>query len=310
VLTGDHTAWAPSPVGAAVAIGVFDGVHLGHRRVLREVGAEAVARDLLLTVLTFDRHPLALIDPARVPPRLSDDRQRTELLAELGVDQVAVLTFDETVRSLEAEAFVRQVLVAGLGARLVAVGRDFRFGRDRAGDVDGLRRLGQDEGFDLMEVELLTNGDTLSSTSIRHAVTAGDLDEAASRLGRSYELRGEVVAGDGRGASIGYPTANLDVDPAMAMPQRGVYAVEVVRDGEAHPGVANIGVRPTFGGEREILEVHLFDFDESLYGERLAVRFVSRLRGEQKFSGIEDLVAQIDRDAAAAASVLGQGSSR
>ncbi len=306
VLRGDYDGWVPPEGGAAVAVGVFDGVHRGHQAVLaglREQAAELGG--LPATVLTFDRHPLEVVAPDRAPRLLTDPDRKVELLGELGVDTVAVLTFDERARGLTPEEFAADVLVGGLGASLVAVGADFRFGKDRSGDVDELRDLGLGLGYYVEEVALLGDGAPVSSTRIRAAVAAGDVESAAGDLGRFFELAGRVVEGDRRGAAVGFPTANLAVALNLLIPARGVYAAWAdVADG-TWPAVVNVGVRPTFGGDAEVVEAHLLDFAGDLYGATLRLRFVTRLRDERRFAGIEELSAQIGRDVEAGRLALG-----
>ncbi len=307
VLRGDYDGWVPPERGAAVAVGVFDGVHRGHQAVLaglQERGAELGG--LPATVLTFDRHPLEVIAPDRAPRLLTAPRRKLELLAELGVHAVAVLTFDERARGLTPEEFAADVLVGGLGASLVVVGADFRFGKDRSGDVDELRDLGLGLGYYVEEVALLGDGAPVSSTRIRAAVAAGDVEAAALDLGRLFELEGEVVEGDGRGGTVGFPTANLAIAPSLLLPGRGVYAAWADAPDSTWPAVVNVGVRPTFGGEREVVEAHLLDFEGDLYGAPLRLRFVARLRDERRFSGIDELSAQIARDVEAGRAALGR----
>jgi riboflavin kinase/FMN adenylyltransferase len=251
-------------------------------------------------VLTFDRHPLELVAPGRVPRLLTAVEHRLEILESLGVDLVGVLPFEQ-IRAMPPAVFIHQVLLGSLGAKLIVIGTNFRFGLDRAGDVVLLQKEGARHGFEVDPVELLQgDGAAVSSSSIRALLDEGDVEGAEKALGRPYELRGLVEPGDGRGRTIGFPTANLTFADELAVPARGVYAVRVIRGGEAIPGVANVGVRPTFGGGALVVEVHLLGFDEDLYGQELAVRFHRRLRDEQRFTGIDELVTQIDRDIEAA----------
>jgi riboflavin kinase/FMN adenylyltransferase len=276
---------------------VFDGVHLGHRYVLSVLRDRAVETGLTAGVLTFEPHPLRIVAPDHAPAMLTGIDHRLELLAALGVEVTAVLGFDEEVREWTPARFLAETLAGPLAAELVVVGEDFRFGKDRIGDVALLGELGSQLGL-TPEVVSLVGGDTpVSSTRIREMIIAGDVSGAAVSLARPHELWGEVVPGDGRGRTIGIPTANVAVSPEMAIPQRGVYAVTVGRHAaETMPAVANVGVRPTFGGEVETIEAHLLDFDADLYGQDLRVRFIDRIRGEQKFESAEALVAQIGRD--------------
>ncbi|HSG78276.1 MAG TPA: bifunctional riboflavin kinase/FAD synthetase [Acidimicrobiia bacterium] len=305
VATGDPARWDLPAVPRAVTIGVFDGVHLGHRHVFSLLAERAAAHDLEATVMTFDPHPLTVIAPEVAPRLLTSIDQRIELFGSVGVRCVAVLPFDQAMRSISPAGFAGEIVAEALGARLVAVGEDFRFGRNRTGNVESLTEFGAGFGFSTEIVPLVGGDEPISSTRIRGLIAAGDVVGAAELLDRSHELRGRVVRGDGRGASIGIPTANLDIPAGMAVPERGVYAVRSGTVGDADlPGVANIGVRPTFGGERETLEVHLLEGGRDLYGEELAVRFVDRIRDERRFSGVEELVAQIRRDIEAARALL------
>lgn len=306
VLVGDPGVWTPQPGGVAVSIGVFDGVHLGHRQMLQALFNDAASLgDLPMGAITFDRHPLATIAPERAPELISTPDERLALFEEAGLDFAAVLTFDERMRALPPDEFVRLVLADGLGARLVVVGAGFRFGLNAAGDVDELRRLGDHFGFAVEAIQLLETGSgPISSTLIRRALADGDVGAAAGLLGRPFSRTGRVVAGDHRGAGIGFPTANLEIRPGLVIPGRGVYAAYArIADGRL-PGVVNIGVRPTFDGVRQVVETHLLDFSGDLYGSDLTLEFVERLRPEQKFDSVAALVDQIGADVDSARSLL------
>lgn len=306
VLRGDHRKWDVGVDATAVTIGVYDGVHLGHVAVLQELRRRADG--LPIGVVTFERHPATLLAPDRVPPLLTDTEQKLAALDAAGVDIVGVLDFDASIASMSPEAFVKEVLVDALAASLVVVGSDFRFGYRRIGDPAMLAKLGQELGFEAIGLDLrAVAGDAVSSSRIRGLVANGDVLAAAELLGRPFALRGEVVPGDGRGRTIGVPTANVDVDPAMALPARGVYAVRVEVDGTWYPGVANVGVRPTFGGtDQVVVEVHVFDVDRDLYGITVEVAFVERIRNEKRFHGVDELVAQIHADIDDARARLGE----
>ncbi|MFQ5948929.1 MAG: bifunctional riboflavin kinase/FAD synthetase [Acidimicrobiia bacterium] len=310
VLEGDFRHWdRPSTAeGSAVTIGVYDGIHLGHQHVLAELKRKARSADgLPSTVLTFDRHPLVVVDPERAPRLLTTRQQKLEQFERLGMDVAAVITFDDRLRDSSPAQFAADVLVDAVQARLVVVGADFRFGRDRAGDVDTLRGLGQSHGFEVYVVELIGGNDPVSSTTIRRAIARGDVVEAAAALGRFYELRGAVIEGERRGALIGFPTANLEIHPDVAVPARGVYvAWASLPDGEPHPAAVNIGVRPTFGEGRETVEAHLLDWSDDLSRRELRLGFVERIRDELRFSGVEALVDQIKRDVEKVRSVLAE----
>ncbi|MFQ5516404.1 MAG: bifunctional riboflavin kinase/FAD synthetase [Acidimicrobiia bacterium] len=305
LLRGDYHSWVPPQDGAAVAVGVFDGVHRGHQAILERTKRRGVELgNLPLTVLTFDPHPLMLIDPDRAPLLLSTVDHRLELLETVGVETCAVLDFDEGMRALTPDDFAGEVLVAAVGATVVTVGSDFRFGSGRVGDVEALRTLGLGLGYYVEEIHLVGNGAPVSSTTIRTAIGAGDTRQAAAGLGRWFELRGEVVQGERRGDTVGFPTANIEPGPELVVPGHGVYAVLAGCEDERRPGVANIGVRPTFGGSREVVEVHLLDFSADLYGRELRVQFIDRLREERRFADTAALAAQIRADIEAARQAL------
>ena len=305
VLSGDPTLWPPSNDTSAVTIGVYDGVHRGHRAVLEDLRQAARRLGVGRTVvLTFDRHPASIVDPAAAPEMLTSVARRIEILGELGVDLVGVLPF-EHIRRMRPEEFIERVLVEVLHSKLVVIGSNFRFGIDRSGDVDTLREQGRQQGFDVDAIDLLRgDGDTVSSTAIRAALRKGEVRVAADALGRSYELEGTVVTGDGRGRTLGYPTANLAIPDGLLIPADGVYAVTAEVDDRSYHAVANIGVRPTFGGTERVVEAFVLDGVPYLYGRQVRLRFIERIRDEQRFEGPEELVEQIGRDVARARSIL------
>jgi len=307
VLTGSPSSWALAARPRAVTIGVFDGLHQGHRHVialLRRRAAELGG--LECAVVTFDPHPLTVVAPEHAPRLLTSIEHRLELLAEAGLDLAAVLPFDEAMRRLTSAAFAAAVLHEALTARLVVVGEDFRFGHKRTGNVASLAELGDAHGFAAEVVPLVGGQAPVSSTRIRAMVAAGDLAGAAAALGRPHEVRGLVVPGDGRGRTLGFPTANVALPVELALPPGGVYAVRAGRLGGAlEPAVANLGTRPTFGGIGQALEVHLLDPPGDLYGATLRVAFVAHLRDERRFDGPGALVTQIAADVAAARLALG-----
>lgn len=295
VLRGSWEGW--DAAASAVAIGVFDGVHRGHQAVLRRLAGDG----LTPAVVTFDPHPLAVIAPQHAPPMLTSLERRLELFAAAGVAVVGVVAFDERVRAMSPEEFCSKVLVAGMAARRVLVGADFHFGKDRAGTAQGLSVIGEALGFDVTVVPLVGDHEGISSSAIRRALAAGEVADAAAWLGRPFRVMGTVIEGERRGTTIGFPTANLDVAAGLAVPGRGVYAVVAHLAGEAFPAVANIGVRPTFGGdEQETVEVHLLDYSADLYGVEMGVDFLARIRDEMAFPGVDELVAQIAVDVATA----------
>lgn len=289
----------------AVTIGNFDGVHRGHQALVRRIVERARLSAGTAAVLTFDPHPARVLAPERAPAALTTPAQKLELLAALGVEAVAVLPFTPAVAALAPEEFVRAVLAGALGARQVVVGEGFRFGRRQSGDAAGLARLGSAYGFAVEAVApVLDDGQPVSSSRVREALARGDVDGARRLLGRAFFVDGLVVRGDGRGRSIGVPTANLEPENEI-LPASGVYAGQVrVADGSWRPAVVNRGTRPTFAGLGEALEAHLLDYDGDLYGARLRLAFAARLREERRFASPQALVAQIRDDVARARALL------
>ena len=291
----------PRHRGCVATIGNFDGVHLGHQAVLGQLAEKAGQLGLPTTVVTFEPHPQEWFFPDRAPPRLTRLREKLTALRRYSVDRVLVLRFDARLAAMEAAAFVERILVRGLGVRHLVVGDDFRFGRNRAGDFAFLRAMGARHGFDVVAMHSFRiDGERVSSTRIREALAAGDMDTAEKLLGRPYRMCGRVAHGDRRGRGIGFPTANLHLH-RRASPVLGVFAVEVFGvPGEPVPGVANVGVRPTVDGTCALLEVHLLDFAGDLYGRYVQVDFLHKLRDERRFASFEALRAQIRRDVEAA----------
>lgn len=293
-------SYPPDARPCALALGVFDGVHLGHRAILAAAVARAHATSLPAVACTFQPHPLEILQPERAPIPVTALDERLELLAESGLDGAVVLAFTPALARVEPEAFVKDVLVDRLRAREVIVGFNHRFGRGARGDARLLDELGARFGFRAHLVPPLTvNGVTVSSTEVRAALQRGEVDRAARLLGRPYSLPGTVVEGAGRGRALGFPTANVRCDrpPLVAS---GVYACRAAVLGTERPAVVNVGVRPTFGGDELAVEAHLLDFKGDLYGSRLRLAFVARLRDERRFPSVEALVAQIRADAEAA----------
>ena len=295
--------------GAAVAIGKFDGVHPGHQTVIHEAGLIAGDMCRPWAGLTFEPHPRAFFTPDSEPFRLTPFRSKAQRIAELGADLLIVQRFDKAFSSLPAEDFVNTVLVDGLGAGHVVSGYDFVFGHKRGGNCELLLAMGAKKGFGFTAVNAQTDssGEAYSSTRVRERLGDADPRGAAAILGRDFEIEGRVARGEARGKSIGFPTANIPLG-AYLRPALGVYAVRAAIEQENGEiwldGVANIGVRPTFGGDGVVLEVFLFDFDDDLYGKRLRVRLVDFLRPEKKFDGVDDLKAQIAQDSAKAQKIL------
>lgn len=302
--------WRDLPVsqrGAAVAVGAFDGVHRGHQAVIASARAAAQRLGAPLAVVSFDPHPRRLFQPEAAPFRLMTADQMARAMAPLGVDRLYLISFDREMAGMTDEEFARRVLSEGLGVAHAAVGFDFTFGKGRSGSPEALRTYGQDLGFTVSVTDRIddVSGLKLSSSAVREALKAGDMDRAAAILGRPFAIQGEVIHGDKRGRTIGVPTANIAMGDYMR-PAYGVYATRTrLPDGRVVNGVANLGVRPMFEIEQPLLEVWLLDFNESLYGQTLETELIAFLRGEMKFDGLDALKVQIEADAAAARAVLG-----
>ncbi len=294
VLRGDPRVWDTEQ--SAVAIGMLDGVHLGHRALIEHL-LDAGA-GLTPTVLTFEPHPRFILSPDAPPMRLSSLSQKAEMLKELGLEVLAIADFTEEFSRLTPEEFCAEYLVTGLDARLVVVAEPFRFGAGGRGTVADLRAWGSRMGFDVSPIAPAMDGDLkISSTTIRNAVAAGDMETAARQLGRPFRLIGTVVEGRRMGEEIGFPTANLSLDEDLALPGRGVYRAIATLGGDAYKAAVNVGVRPTTTGDGVLtVEAHLLDFDESIYGRELTIDFLNKLRDEQAFESVESLREQIARD--------------
>jgi riboflavin kinase/FMN adenylyltransferase len=285
--------------GSVVSIGVFDGVHRGHRVILDRAAAAARELGVPAVVVTFDPHPAKVVGRP-VPLALGNLHQRAGQLREIGIDHMLVLPFTREISEWAPEEFVERLLVGRLHAERIVVGENFRFGHKQAGDVALLERLGAELGFTVDAVALLTGDDApVSSTWIRQRIDEGDVAAAAEGLGRPYALDGPVVRGDGRGRPMGYPTANVEVAEDRAVPADGVYAGRLVRaDGQRFPAAISIGTNPTFDGTERRVEAYVLDEDFDLYGEHVTVEFAERLRGMVKFDSVEELVAQMGQDVA------------
>jgi riboflavin kinase/FMN adenylyltransferase len=303
------TDWRDLPSelrGAAVAIGAFDGVHRGHQAVIASARETAKALNVPLAVVSFSPHPRRWFQPDAAPFRLMTTDQMARALEALGVERLYLVAFNAEMAAMSDEDFARDVLATGLGIRHAAVGFDFTYGKGRSGSPEGLRRHGQELGFSVSVTDRIDDPDglKLSSSAVREALKAGDMDRAAAILGRPFAIQGEVIHGDKRGRTIGVPTANVDMGDYMR-PAYGVYATRTrLPDGRVIDGVANLGVRPMFEIEQPLLEVWLFDFNESLYGQTIETELAAFLRGEMRFDGLDALKVQIEADAAAAKAVL------
>src|SRR5574340_1561423 len=283
----------------AVTIGNFDGLHLGHQAMLARLQDVARSRGLPTCVLSFEPHPREFFAPEQAPARLSSLREKAECLQRLGIDRLHVFRFDRAFSSLGAEAFIEQVLGRTLQARYVLVGDDFRYGAKRAGDFALLKQAGESLGFDAESLPTVeVTGERASSTAVRQALAAGQIEHAARLLGQPYSISGRVVHGDKLGRDLGFPTANIQLRHNRP-PLMGIFAVELSGlNGRSLPGVASLGRRPTVKGADAVpvLEVHLFDFDADIYGRRVRVEFLHKLRDEAKYPDLDSLVAQIRRD--------------
>lgn len=288
----------------AVALGTFDGVHAGHQRIIRQ--AVDLARDSQATsvVFTFSNHPLSVIAPDRCPPLIVSQEYKSRLIAGLGVDVLLSIPFTADFLRLTPGQFIG-LLVESLRPVFLVVGDNYNFGHRGAGNADTLREAGRDLGFAvIIPPTVVVDGQPVSSTLIRQHILAGRVEEAARLLGRPFRLSGLVVAGDGRGRTLGFPTANLEATEGQVIPADGVYAVLVEVDGRQYQGVANIGTNPTFNGLSHRTEVHVLGFDGDLYFRTILVDFIARLRGEESFAGAAQLRDQINRDVAAARAIL------
>ncbi len=255
-------------------------------------------------VVTFDPHPLEVLFPKKAPSFITSHRQKLDLIASCGIDAVIVIPFDHKFAQMSAREFVEAVLVEKIGARAIVVGHDYRFGHSREGDIAFLKQLGRQYGFEVRTVTgVRVNDSVVSSTAIRQMIASGNIKKANTLLGRFFEVSGAVIPGRKRGVGLGFPTANIRM-PAITPPRTGVYVVEVEVDGKTYGGAANLGYNPTFGDTDLSLEAHLFDFNQDIYGKPITVRFIERLRDELRFSGPDELIAQINKDVAAAKKIL------
>lgn len=291
--------------GTCMCIGVFDGVHRGHRLLIDEAGLQARVRRLKSLVFTFRDHPLAVLAPPYAPLALSSPEEKAELIAAAGADICAMIDFTPEFAATSAEDFLRDVVAGACRAHFVACGEDFRFGARGAGDVALLRARGEGLVFDVEVVEPLIEGHgPVKSTRIRQDLLEGRLDDANLLLGHPYWLTGPVAHGDHRGRTIGYPTANVEPPPRRLVPDNGIYAVRARVGGGLYDGMMSIGVRPTFDGRRRTIEVHLFDFSGDIYGQEMRIIFIARLRDELKFNGVDELIAAIKNDETAARKIF------
>ncbi len=287
-----------------VTFGVFDGIHIGHQTVIDTLLKHATDYKLMSVLISFYPHPLAFLAPERCPPLLTPLSKRVELLQQLGIDKIIMLSFDAQIAAMSPEYFVEHVLLKKCRARHIVVGYACQFGKDRAGNAEKLVEFAEVYPFDVTVVPATEiEGAPIHSTRIREALTRGDMQGTAQLLGRYYSLIGNVIPGDGRGRQIGFPTANIDTQ-GQVCPPNGVYAIRAQVEGQHLNGVLNIGVRPTFDGTTVQIECHFFDFDETIYGKSVEIFLIKKIRPEQKFRNPEALIQQIQRDINTAKQIL------
>ena len=296
---------APLPL-PFVTIGNFDGVHLGHQILFSEVVTRAYSQKGTSVAITFNPHPLQVLRPEAGTKLISTVQQKVELIELANIDVLVILPFTRELAAMPAETFVDQVLISTIGVHELIVGYDYAFGKGRQGDIAFLKEQGRQKGFPVTVVEPYYVDDMLvSSTKVRELVAAGRMRDVKKLLGRYYQMRGEVKMGKKRGGPLlGFPTANLYLEPADLCPKHGVYVVQVIYDGKCYGGVLNIGYNPTFDGQRISAETHIFDFNQDIYGKPIKINLLRYLRPEQKFSGVEALASQISRDVQEAKNVL------
>lgn len=293
-----------------IALGTFDGLHKGHQSVISRAVDLARASDGTSVVFTFSNHPLSMLDPLRCPPQLISQEEKEALLAAMGVDVFVAIPFNQEFLALSPQKFI-ELLVAAFAPQHIVVGPNYSFGNRGKGTPELLAEAGSRHGFAVdVQPAVYVDQQLVSSTLIRQMIARGQIGEAARLLGRPFALTGKVIDGDKRGRTIGFPTANIELEPAFAIPANGVYAVQVWLKGNRYNGVANVGTNPTFHGVQQRLEVHLLDFSGDLYGQVLRTQFVAWLRGEVTFSGIGELKEQIDRDIQAALPYLKENSNK
>ncbi len=306
IIRGLHN-FTPSHKGCVATIGNFDGVHLGHQAVFRHLREKGAELGLPTAVITFEPQPMEFFAPEQAPSRLTRMREKLQAIYEAGINRTVVLEFNQRLAGMDANDFIQELLIDGLGIEYLFVGDDFRFGHGRSGSIELLREAGEQHGFGVENMHtFLVGEERVSSTRIREALAMGDLESAAHNLGRPYAIRGRVGHGDKRGRTIGFPTLNVNLHRKVS-PLRGVFAVSVhgVEENPL-PGVANIGTRPTVTGDtRYLLEVHLFDFQQTIYGAHVRVEFRKRLRDEKRFESFEELRRQIEIDSRAARDFFG-----
>jgi riboflavin kinase/FMN adenylyltransferase len=294
--------------GAVITIGNFDGVHIGHQALFYEVIEKADLLEGTSIAMTFDPHPLTLLRPEGRPPLITPIEQRAELIERSGIDVLICIPFSREFAAIPARLFVEDLLVGRIGMKAIVVGEDYSFGKDREGNVELLQALAPRLGYEVIVTRMIRSVrglvDRVSSTAIRDLVLSGEMEKAQQMLGRFYQVRGRVVTGRNRGGRLlGFPTANIQLQDELC-PKTGIYAVKVEVGGAFHYGVANIGYSPTFDDHQFTVEVHILDFDRSIYGEKIHVNFIRRIRDEMKFASVEDLKRQIFADIETARKII------
>ncbi|KZN45603.1 bifunctional riboflavin kinase/FAD synthetase [Pseudoalteromonas luteoviolacea] len=294
----------PHHYGCVLTIGNFDGVHLGHTEVLKGLKADAEKYNLPSTVMLFEPQPQEFFIKSKAPARLTRLRDKLALLTDIGIDRVICVSFNNKFSNLEAEYFVREVLSQKLGVKALTVGDDFRFGKARKGDFSMLSEIGKELGMHVKDTQSFRQENSrVSSTLIRAALAQGDVDKAHEMLGHTYAISGRVIHGWKKGRELGFRTANVALKRQVS-PVQGVFAVNAYIKNEVFKGVANVGTKPTLNGKRALLEVHLFDFDQNIYGQFIKVELIKKLRDEQKFESLAHLTQQITADVDAAKAVF------
>lgn len=293
---------------AVISIGNFDGVHIGHQALFQEVIDKARAIHGTAIAMTFEPHPLRVLTDRREPPLITLYEQKMELIEKVGLDVVICVPFTKAFAEMSARAFIEDLLVKRIGMKAAVVGQDYAFGKNREGDLDMLRTMGESLNFDVIISDWVNTAkdapERISSTRIRNLVTEGQVLEARRMLGRYYQIRGKVIRGRNRGGKLlGFPTANIELQDELC-PKTGIYAVSVEWNGQRYPGVANIGYSPTFDDHLFTVEVHIMDFQDNIYGKKIKVNFVKRIRDEMKFPSLEMLSAQIREDVKSARAIL------
>lgn len=293
--------------GSVVTVGFFDGAHIGHRQIISRMIEEARARGLQSALVTFDIHPLSLVDPENAPKLLTTTDEKLELFESLGLDIVAVLDFDEKLRAMPAIDFATDTLCGRLGAKVFVAGYDTKFGRGGEGKVEFLKKHGPGLGFEVIEIGAVAHrGVIVSSTAARNALSAGDMEMVAAMLGAPYRVKGPVIRGAGMGAKLGYRTANVQPPPGKLIPRTGIYAAYVRLDGAVYKSALNIGYNPTVRSDLAApsLEAHILNFDADIYGRTVEIEFIRYIRAEQKFESLDDLVRRIQIDVSIADETL------